>query len=511
MGRIRTSHNAAAPARFPRMRNVRCSRWTYPAALTLVLVTLAGCTAPAGKAGGDAASVVAAMVTPDGQGRPSSDMVTAFVQHAGQESGGRVRVVPRWPESDAVSDQDVAELVMNGTAQLGVVPARAWDLEGVQTLESLQVPGLVVSEAAAAAVAKDTVSSELMSGLSDAGVLGLALIPESVRRIFVFAPGTPRTFTWTGSVIRSLRSHMTTRVFEELGAQVREADGGAFAIAVQDGSITAAESSFALAEGTLPYPAGAIADLPLFAKFHTLVANRRWFDSLTTSDQAAVQQAARETLSDALDEFPAELRAAEAYCAAGGTVGHADPEAAARLAEVGRRVAAQLSSDPAQAHLVDRIRALAASVPADVPIPTCSPPEPRSPSTTPAGRTAPAASAGFPEGVYRMSVTVEELQGGMSVEEAHNHAGVWTLTFAGGDLSMGDGCTGTYTVARGRVELHLGSQPACGSAANGVLFTARWTLDGTTLRFLDVRSSQADTPDTFLQTLFQGRNFERIG
>lgn len=123
------------------------------------------------------------------------------------------------------------------------------------------------------------------------------------------------------------------------------------------------------------------------------------------------------------------------------------------------------------------------------------------------------AEGGFPEGVYRMEITREQLQdAGVDAATAYNHAGTWTLTFADEQLIVEDVTEaqgsqrgeGVYCVEADRVQLGvLGDPPSCGD-----FWSARWSLDGDQLRFLEVQSGHGS--DELIEPLFGSQPFTKI-
>jgi hypothetical protein len=92
----------------------------------------------------------------------------------------------------------------------------------------------------------------------------------------------------------------------------------------------------------------------------------------------------------------------------------------------------------------------------------------------------------------------------MSEADAHGYQGLWTLTFEGGALAIEDPvgvCNGSYSLADGRISLHLGSDPACGTTPNTVLFVARWSMKDDELQFEQLAAGIGHDTE-LLQTLF---------
>ena len=268
------------------------------AVLALVVALAPACSTEEGsKAGGDAVPVTLRIGTDDQPGRPSADQIEEFARQVAALSDGQITIEPVW-QADGIHqrdwDQKVARMVVSGDLDLGLIPTRAWDTEGVTSLRALNAPFLVDSEGLLATVVSADVATGMLAGLDAVGITGLALLPESMRQVFSFGPPllTPEQFQ--GATIRAPRSDTTYAFFEALGATVTDLQGDDFASGVHSGTVTGAESSFALA-GSLPRPAVATGNLNLFPKVNSLVVNSGKFAGLSETQQGILRQAARAT------------------------------------------------------------------------------------------------------------------------------------------------------------------------------------------------------------------------
>ena len=95
---------------------------------------------------------------------------------------------------------------------MGLVAARAWDTEGVTTLRALNAPFLVTSDAAVTEVVTSDIANDLMTGLANVGVTGLALLPDDMRHLFVFGEKPESLADFGGSVIRHRGSDTCVRL-----------------------------------------------------------------------------------------------------------------------------------------------------------------------------------------------------------------------------------------------------------------------------------------------------------
>jgi TRAP-type C4-dicarboxylate transport system substrate-binding protein len=125
-------------------------RWKAVLAAAVAAVMLAACSsgskgdeAAGNKAGGDAAPVTLRIGTDDDPGRPGGAQIQEFARQVQELSKGQVRIEPVWQAAGEGAedwDQVVARKVVRGELDMGMIPARAWDTEGVTSLRALHAP-----------------------------------------------------------------------------------------------------------------------------------------------------------------------------------------------------------------------------------------------------------------------------------------------------------------------------------------------------------------------------------
>jgi C4-dicarboxylate-binding protein DctP len=483
-------------------------------ALVALAVIAAGCAddAQSTKAGGASAPLTLRLGTEGSQGRPEADQIEEFARQVEQLSGGDVTIEPVWEAGRMVDgeatpggvDQAVAVMVQDGELDMGMIPARAWDTMGVSSMQALTAPFLVTTNELTAGVTGDDFAEDMLAGLDDIGITGLALFPDALRHLFAFGDPILAPADVADKKIRALPSDATYALIEALGAEAVDVGGSSFSDGVASGEIVAAESSFALSSSTLPALGTATGNLTLFPKVNSLVIDSDVFDDLSGDRQEILREAALGARDWAIANAVSDVDEATAFCERRGAVVQATDEELAAFEDASRDVYAVLEQDDTTKALIERIRELKAEMPAPTtPEPCGGEPE----TTTTTGGTGEEATAIFPAGVYRMEITSDVLvDAGVDRATAVEHAGTWTLTF-GEDGTFSDGdCQGaTYSVEGGRVVIQMGPGPGCGTAANMVLFTSTWSVDGDELRFTDVQS------DLLVETLFGALPWTRIG
>jgi TRAP-type C4-dicarboxylate transport system substrate-binding protein len=467
------------------------------------------------KAGDGSAPVTLRIGTEGGQGRPESDQIEQFARRVTEVSGGTLIVEPVWEAGRLASgevtpggaDQAVVAMVQDGELDMGLIPARAWDTVGVPTFQALTAPFLVDSNELAARVTSDERANEMLGGLDEIGLTGLALFPDQLRHFFSFGAPILTPADVDGTTIRALPSDATYALIEALNARPEDVAGQTFNDGVDSGEIAAAESSFALAGATLPRPGTVTANLTLFPKINTLVISSDVFDELDDERQDVLRTAAADTREWAAStQAVPEPELATAHCDAGGSVVLTTDADLVAFEQAAASVYAKIEQNDTTRGLIEHIRGLKAEMPEPDAVQPCGPAaEPVDP-----GGDQSASDGSFPEGVYRMEMTAELLtEAGVDRINAIEHAGVWTLTFKDGQDVLGDCPGSTYAVEADRVTIQMGQGGGCGTAGGKVLFSAAWTLDGDQLQFTDVQSGHGG--DQLMAALFGGQPFTKIG
>jgi len=462
-----------------------CTRSVAAASLVSLVLGSAACTelpSRGSKAGGDPGPVTLTMGTDDFGGRPAPDQIAEFARQVERLSDGSMTIQPRLqalgPGNHPSWDQEVARLVESGDLDLGVIPSRAWDTEGVETLRPLSAPLLITTDAAMDAVVSDNQLAEnLMGGLGQVGVTGLALVPEGMRHLFLYGPSELAADGIGGVVVRSPRSETTWAFFEALGARPTDDAEDPFAVA---------ESSFELA------PPGAqrtaVGDLALFPKINVVVVNTDVLDGLTDEQRATLEAAANATRDWAIATKQSDLVQAAAWCDAGqGAVTHLGAPRVDLMRSAAAGVMDDLSADPPTAALIKEIRRLVGE-PGDGAVPRCL----RSSDSALSAADLDPTGGDLPDGTYRAEYTDDYLRSRLRTAEnvAQNH-GVWTFQLDDGHWSfeqmapdIQDSQSGIYEVRGSHLYWAL---------EEGPVLHLRWATDEDgDLHFRQVRDLGAD-------------------
>lgn len=364
-------------------------RTLLPSLLALPCLCLAACSEdPTGTPSDDAPQTAASapidaartgptqvrwtIATNDGPDTPTGEAIARLTVLLHETSGGTMLLVPAWEAAGNPDDWDqaVARTVIRGDHQLGFVPARAFDALDVSSLQALQTPFLLTSTKRVGVVVESPVVDELMEGLDDIGLTGLALYPEDVRRLFSYGDPLTTPALMSDAVVRAPYSRMTDAVLARVGATTTDVQSHAWDAAVASGELSGVESSFAgvLSTGTAARLTTA-ANQPLFPKVNVLFVNREDFEGLEEDHRKALRRAAFQLQKEARD-WPDESEDARAFCAAGGRVIEATVDDVRALR--GALVAVDPPADPdSTRRLADEIAELVVDLPRTYGVGTC--------------------------------------------------------------------------------------------------------------------------------------------
>jgi TRAP-type C4-dicarboxylate transport system substrate-binding protein len=456
------------------------------ALVVLSLAALAGCTGGDGtKAGGSGAPVTLRIGTDDYRETPAGGQIEEFGRRVEKLSGGKLRIKPVWHAAGDGPDWDqrVARLVMDGELEMGLIPSRAWDTEGVTSLRALNAPFLITSDELLAEVVSGELATEMLAGLEQAGVVGLALLPEGLRHPFGGETPLLGPDDYDGRTIRAATSTTTAALFAALGAAIND-DPGELNSDVYAGL----ESSFHRDEPIGP----ATANVTFYPKANALVINDDALAELDEGRREILEQAAAQTREWAIETLPNDAEAAKAYCENGGAVVLASGTDVAALERAAASVYAELEQDPQTKEFIGRIRVLGSTIA----VPTATPcTRSANAVTTGVAAARDAGRSAFPEGVYRYQLPFDYLLSkGFTPQQAREYQGIHTFTFERGRW-FGETkrnpfnpppCNGRYTVSGRRVSL----THSCGGVKGETLFSGRWKLEGRILRFTAVRDGR---------------------
>lgn len=496
----------------------RIVRTTATLTVGLLLVTACGDDGST-KAGGAARPVTLRIGTEDDAGRPGALQIQEFAGLVDERSDGRITIEPIYNANEPEAadwDQVVARKVVSGKLDMGMIPARAWDTEGVDSLRALQAPMLIDSEALLDEVVTSAVADDMLAGLDDIGITGLALVPESLRRIFGFTGPVVNPDDFRGKIVRAPTSATTSAIIAALGGTADDFGGhdARFQAGIEAGEVAGAESSFVLAH-TLPAkeptngvftPPTGVANQVLFPKVNSLVVNAAVFDALPDEDQEILREAAGETVRWAVEQNTDEEDAAASFCGEGGIVVNATDEQIDAAESALATVYDWLEEDTVTAAAIDEIRDMKKGVPAPTSIEECGAPIELEPGV--AGNDADLAA--FPDGVYRVEITDDDLRAFLPAIDGNDlriNRGIWTWTLLDGTWKFeqratgyADAQEGDFRVEGDKISFHL-------PASDDMTATFTWRSDGDTLEFVEA----VGPVHPIIDAVFRAHPWQKIG
>jgi TRAP-type C4-dicarboxylate transport system substrate-binding protein len=307
-------------------------------AAALALAALPGCLGDSEgtKAGGEAGPLTLRVGTDDPAGRPGEEQIQELARRLAELSDGELRLKPVLNAGGDGRDWDqlVAHRVADGDLDLGLVPSRAFDTEGVTTLRALNAPFLITGDELFGEVIAGPLASRLMSGLDEAGVVGLAMFPEGMRHPFGFQKPLRGPGDYAGQEIRTPTSETVTAMFAALGARTDDMDPDA---GVQAGM----ESAYDL------QPTGtATGNVTFYPKADVLVVSPGLLDKLGEERTEILRRAARETRDLLIEQRTSDADAAAAWCDDGHSIALAGDAELAALERATEPVYDALERDP---------------------------------------------------------------------------------------------------------------------------------------------------------------------
>jgi TRAP-type C4-dicarboxylate transport system substrate-binding protein len=462
------------------------------------------------KAGGSDAPVTLTLASPDFPGQPGMAQAEEFARTVAKLSGRRIRI-ELVPEAAGVNvpgfEVEVAQKAADGELDLALVASRAWASLDVTSLQALTAPFLVTDPTRLTEVVTGDLVEKLTSGLSDVGLVGLGLWPESLRHPFAIGEPLLAPEDYAGKDFRAPPAVTTTAMFEALGATTNFISGPAYDVAAAKGRVDGAESALSVG---MPAPSVATGNVTFFPKVNVLVITEAAADELGENRLELLSEAADATRDWAITQMPDEADAAQSFCDTGGTVVLASATQVTAMEEAMAPVYAQLEQDELTAELIGAIDELPESSAAGDDL-ICAP-DPSKEMPASSGGTKPAIA----DGVYRYEVPVDYLvDNGIDPSQAAKDAGTTTVTMKDGvyteqwrnEVSGEVTCTGTYVVVGSRMFMQWTPGGGCVGA-----WAATATVDDGTVTWSEIQAMPPDPPElTADWEVYLGKPWTRIG
>jgi TRAP-type C4-dicarboxylate transport system substrate-binding protein len=337
----------------------------------------------------------------------SSPEAQHFAKQIEAHSNGTLTVKVRndYPAGTPANEARLASDIRAGEVDFGVLPARAWAPAGVKAFDALQAPFVLGSYDVAREAIAGPAGSALKQALEKAGVKALGLVPAELRRVLSVRPlATPDAFR--GMSIRIADNDTSAAVLRSLGATpVEDITAEDVTDRLKGHALSGAETApiFALGNGYGTF-AKYITGYALFDRVDTLVASPNAWKRLSSSQQAAVTAAAKDTIAYTStlpkreDDNLAEL------CRSGVRVTQPTEGQLAALADATEPVRTALRGNDATGPVLKALEATPGAGPQALEAPSdCSKP-------VPARVVAKAGPASIPNGTYTVRDTVADFE-----------------------------------------------------------------------------------------------------
>ncbi len=213
-------------------------------------------------------------------------------------SGGSlaVQIRERWRLDDVDYERKLAQDVRAGQADLGVVGARVWDRMGVTAFQGLLAPLLIDDLELQREVVRGTPATQLVQSLDEAGVVGIALLPGSLRRPLGITRALVKPEDYEGARIGMRPGDVADTSFRTLGASsvpwwtgpLARIDG------LELDLVSIADNFYDRPGRTLT------ANVVLWPQLQTVFMNRDAFEALTPAQRAILRRAGREAVNAVL-------------------------------------------------------------------------------------------------------------------------------------------------------------------------------------------------------------------
>lgn len=348
-------------------------------------IALAAATLLLGAAGASASSHAAAPTTltvaigSDVSPPPAGVM---FADEVRRLSGGSMAVAfqSQGETLTAESEHQAIRDVRSAASDMGWIPTRGWDTQGIKAFSALQAPFLISDYRLLREVLTGVTARRMSSGTTARGVRTLGLVPADLRRVLGVVHPFASPAEFSGSQIRvPAGSRATSMTLEALGATAREvASGSDLSAAMKDGSVDGAETSFGYIlrnsyQLLAPYLA---VNVVLFPRVDAISINEVVFKRLSTNQRAILTKAAAATTRKAFTGLAArDQEQLRLLCLSGLRTSLATAAQLSALRGAVEPVYAELRKHRATASYISQIRKMRkslASAPSTRPPDNCS-------------------------------------------------------------------------------------------------------------------------------------------
>jgi TRAP-type C4-dicarboxylate transport system substrate-binding protein len=343
-------------------------------ALAVIAAVVAGGCGGGGagdKAGGAGEPVVLRMANAYGD-LNDVPAVQYFVSRVKERSGGniRIQVASPWGDYAADAEQQVVRAVAAGRVDLGWSGTRVLDTIGVTSFGALQAPMLIDSYALEQAVVASDIPGQMMQGLTKVGVRGLGVLADGMRKPIAVKQPMLGLGDWRGIIFGTVKSQGQAQAIRSLGATPMEVFRRSRNEALKDGTLQGFEMNLLLyARNALANRAPYVtANVNLWPQMDVLLANPGRLGTLTEQERGWLRQSAQDAAARSTSLANRDAQSVRSTCQAGARFATASLADLASLGTAFAPAYASLEQDPQTKTLIEQIRALKQSVPAEAPL-----------------------------------------------------------------------------------------------------------------------------------------------
>jgi TRAP-type C4-dicarboxylate transport system substrate-binding protein len=307
--------------------------------------------------------------------------VGAWMEAVARLSKGRVRIELHgdWRSEEVEAERGTLADVRAGKVDIAKIPARAWDMVGVTSFQALHAPLLVDSLELERRVLTADIGAQMLAGVRAAGVQPVGVLPGPLRYPLGISRDLAGPSDYRGSLVGSRPSMVAAATAEALGARYVDVAAGADLEGLDGFDASLADID---GFGYDRVARSVTADVVLWPRAVTLVANRGAWERLAPADREILTRAAREAVAPVMQELRNYDRAGvRVLCDRRFPLVRARAAGIRELRRAVEPVYRRLASDPGTRDVLERIRELKANTPA-APVAGC---RSESPTTEPVG------------------------------------------------------------------------------------------------------------------------------
>lgn len=464
------------------MQKRRLIRYAAGAVLAAMAIPLAACAGSSSDKAGGAGKQKPVVLTFASFTSDIQPPLQVFAEEVVRRSDGTLRIEFKtdWRAGDSDAERGTIEDVRAGKVDMAWVGARVFDRLGVRSFQALLAPLLVDNYELEGRVFESGIPTTMLDGVEELGIAGVGVLPGPMRRLLGVNHPFLEPFDFRSQVVGGAENELSIRTFRALGATLEALPAGSSLE-----GLDATEQHLGAIWGNRYNKVAKYvgANVNFWPRPLVIFAGKGVFESLTPEQKDAIREAATAAAPEALAASRAEdEEATTELCRRGMTFAVASESQLTELRRAFEPVYAELTADPETKSNIEAITSLKTEIAASAEAPACTSTEP------------PTTASPIPDGTYETTLTEADwLKAGFSEEEASRMAGVYTMIFDAGELTILEpngepGFQASYTVYRDQIEAQ---------EAEDYTITARWSADGKTLTFTDVDCCGGDAaPET---------------